>query len=61
MDARLHELLQAIIIRLMQPITRQGVLVKDMRRTNPATPCADGVEARTLRPLQAAAEATIGA
>ncbi len=50
-----HALLQAIITRLMKMLTRRGVLVEDMGRTCLAEPDADGEEARTLRPLQAAA------
>ena len=36
-------------------LTRRGVLVQDMGQTYLAEPDADGEEARTLRPLQAAA------
>jgi hypothetical protein len=38
-------------------LTRRGVLVADMGQTYLAEPDADGEEARTLRPLQAAAVA----
>ena len=54
-DDVLHALLQTIITRLMQLLTRRGVLVEDMGQTYLAEPDADGDEARTLRPLQAAA------
>jgi hypothetical protein len=54
-DDEAHALLQAIITRLMKPLTRRGVLVQDARQTYLAEPDADGEEARTLRPLQAAA------
>lgn len=39
----------------MKMLTRRGVLVEDMGQTYLAEPHADGEEARTLRPLQAAA------
>jgi hypothetical protein len=39
----------------MKMLTRRGVLVKDMGQTYLAEPDAEGEEARTLRPLQAAA------
>jgi hypothetical protein len=39
----------------MKMLTRRGVLVEDMGQTYLAEPDADGEEARTLRPLQAAA------
>jgi hypothetical protein len=39
----------------MRLLTRRGVLVEDMGQTYLAEPDADGEEARTLRPLQAAA------
>ncbi len=51
----LHALLQTVIARLMKLLTRRGVLVEDMGQTYLAEPDADGEEARTLRPLQAAA------
>jgi len=54
-DDDLHALLQTVIARLMKMLTRRGVLVVDMGRTYLAEPDADGEEARTLRPLQAAA------
>lgn len=49
-----HTLLQTLITRLMKLLTRRGVLVEDMGQTYLAEPGADGDEARTLRPLQAA-------
>ena len=39
----------------MKMLTRRGVLVEEMGQTWLAEPDADGDEARTLRPLQAAA------
>jgi hypothetical protein len=54
-DDELHTLLQTVITRLMKMLTRGGVLVEDMGQTYLAEPDADGEEARTLRPLQAAA------
>ena len=54
-DDALHALLQTLITRLMKMLTRRGVLVEDMGQTYLAEPDADGEEARTLRPLQAAA------
>jgi hypothetical protein len=54
-DDALHALLQTIIARLMKMLTRRGVLVEEMGQAYPAEPDADGEEARTLRPLQAAA------
>jgi hypothetical protein len=54
-DDKVHALLQAIITRLMKMLTRHGVLVEDMGQTYVAETDADGDEARTLRPLQAAA------
>ena len=54
-DDELHALLQTLIARLMKLLTRRGVLVEEMRQTYLAEPDADGDEARTLRPLQAAA------
>jgi hypothetical protein len=54
-EDELHALLQTVITRLMKMLTRQGVLVEDMGQTYVAEPDADGDEARTLRPLQAAA------
>jgi hypothetical protein len=54
-DDELHTLLQSLITRLMKMLTRRGVLVEEMGQTYLAEPDADGDEARTLRPLQAAA------
>jgi hypothetical protein len=54
-DDELHELLQTVIARLMKLLTRRGVLIEEMGQTYLAEPDADGDEARTLRPLQAAA------
>ena len=50
-------MLQAVITRLMKRLTRQGVLVQDLGETWLAGIDADGEgeQARTLRPLQAAA------
>jgi len=56
-DDELDALLHTIIARLMKMLTRRGVLVADMGQTYLAEPDADGEEARTLRPLQAAAVA----
>ena len=52
---QLHALLQMMMNRLMKMLTRRGVLVEDMGQTYLAEPQSDGEEARTLRPLQAAA------
>jgi hypothetical protein len=54
-DDELHALLQTVITRLMKMLTRRGVLVEDMGQTWLAEPDAGGEDARTLRPLQAAA------
>jgi len=54
-DGELHALLQPIITRLTKPLTRRGVLVKDIGQTCLAKPDADGNKVRTLRPLQAVA------
>ena len=56
-DDELHALLHTVIARLMKMLTRRGVLVQEMGQTWLAEPdaSADGDEARTLRPLQAAA------
>jgi hypothetical protein len=48
-------LLHTVITRLMKLLTRRGVLLEDMGQTYLDEPDADGEEARTLRPLQAAA------
>lgn len=54
-DDELRTLLQSLITRLMKLLTRRGVLVEEMGQTYLAEPDADADEARTLRPLQAAA------
>ena len=54
-DDELQALLQTLITRLMKLLTRRGVLVEEMGQTYLAEPDAEGDEARTLRPLQAAA------
>ena len=54
-DAELQALLQTVIVRLMKPLTRRGGLIEDMGQIYLAKPDADVEEARTLRPLQAAA------
>jgi Putative transposase len=54
-DDELHMLLQTVIARLMKLLTRRGALIEEMGQTYLAEPDADGDEARTLRPLQAAA------
>lgn len=54
-DDELHALLHTVVTGLMKLLTRRGVLVEDMGQTYLAEPDADGEEARTLRPLQAAA------
>jgi hypothetical protein len=51
----MHALVRANIARLMKLLTRRGVLVEDMGQTWLAEPQAEGEEARTLRPLKAAA------
>ena len=54
-DDELHALLQTVITRLLKMLTRRGVLIEEMGQTYLAEPDAEGEEARTLRPLQAAA------
>jgi len=54
-EDELHALLQTVITRLTKLLTRRGVLVEEMGQAYLAEPNADGDEARTLRPLQAAA------
>ena len=54
-DEELHALLHTVIARLMKMLMRRGVLVEEMGQAWLAEPDADGEEARTLRPLQAAA------
>jgi hypothetical protein len=56
-DDELHALLQSVIERLMKLLKRRRVLVEDMGQAYLAEPDADGDEARTLRPPQAAAVA----
>jgi hypothetical protein len=48
-------LLQTVITRLSRMLTRRGAPVEDMGQIWLAEPDADGEQARTLRPLQAAA------
>jgi hypothetical protein len=50
-----HAPLHTVITRLMKMLTRHGVLIEEMGQTWLAEPQTDGDEARTLRPLQAAA------
>ena len=54
-DEELRALLHTVIARLMKMLTRRGVLVEEMGQAWLAEPDTDGEEARTLRPLQAAA------
>ena len=54
-DDELRALLHTVIARLMRMLTRRGVLVEDMGQAWLAEPDSDSDEARTLRPLQAAA------
>ena len=58
-DEQIHAVLQTVIARLMKRLTRQGVLVQELGETWLAEIDVDGEggseEARTLRPLQAAA------
>ena len=54
-DEQIHAVLQTLIARLMKRLTEQGVLVQDLDETWLAEPDGDSEEARTLRPLQAAA------
>ena len=54
-DDELHASLQTLITRLTKLLTRRGVLVEDMGQTYLAEHDVYGDEARTLRPLQAAA------
>ena len=54
-DDELHALLQTVMPRLMKILMRRGVLIEEMGQTYMAEPDADGDEARTLWPLQAAA------
>ena len=54
-DEALQSLLHKIIGRLMKLLTRRGVLVEEEGATYLADGDADSDDARTLRPLQAAA------
>ena len=54
-DEALRALLHKIIGRLMKLLTRRGVLVEEEGSSYLADGDADSDEARTLRPLQAAA------
>lgn len=54
-DDQRHALLQTVFIRPMTMLTRRGVPIEEMGQTCLAEPGADGEQARTLRPLQAAA------
>jgi hypothetical protein len=56
-DDELHALLHTVITRLMKMLTRRGILIEEMGQTwlVEPNPNANGDEARTLRPLQAAA------
>jgi len=54
-DQDLRALLHKIIARLMKLLTRRGVLVEEQGSTYLADSDADSDDARTLRPLQAAA------
>ena len=54
-DEALQTVLHKIITRLMKPLTRKGVFVEEQGQTTMADDDSDPDEARTLRPLQAAA------
>lgn len=54
-DEALQTVLHKIIIRMMKLLTRRGVLVEEEGSTYMADNDGDSDEARTLRPLQAAA------
>jgi hypothetical protein len=54
-DDEMQALLQTLITPLMKLLTRQGVLVEEMRQTCPAEPDAEGNEPRAMWPLRAAA------
>ena len=54
-DEALHAVLHKIITRTMKLLTRRGVLVEEQGSTYMADNDSDSDEARTLRPLQAAA------
>jgi hypothetical protein len=52
---RVAQLLQTVVIRLMYMLTRGGVLVEEVGRTDLADQDGGGEKACTLRPLQEAA------
>ena len=54
-DEALHAVLHKIITRMMKLLTRRGALVEEQGATYMADGDADSDDARTLRPLQAAA------
>ena len=54
-DEALHAVLHKIITRTMKLLTRRGLLVEEQGSTYMADNDSDSDEARTLRPLQAAA------
>jgi hypothetical protein len=54
-DEALQAVLHKIITRMMKLLTRRGVLVEEQGQTYMADNDADSDDARTLRPLQAAA------
>ena len=54
-DEALHAVLHKIIARTMKLLTRRGVLIEEQGSTYLADRGGDSDEARTLRPLQAAA------
>ena len=54
-DVALQTVLRKIITRMMKLLTRKGVLVEEQGQTYMADDDSDSDEARTLRPLQAAA------
>ena len=54
-DDELHALLQTVFTRMMKMLTRLGVLIEEMGQIYLAKPQTDRDEARSLRPLQAAA------
>ena len=54
-DEALQTVWQTIITRMMKLLTRKGVLVEEQGQTTMADNGGDSDEARTLRPLQAAA------
>ena len=54
-DEALQAVLHMIITRLMKLLTRRGVLIEEQGQTYMVDDDGDSDEARTLRPLQAAA------